>query len=75
MSVIQLDIDDALIQTMGVQAIRAFMERQVSLLQVRYLGEKISRDIEQAGFDHGKEVEAARRQAWREYKTKNLPWI
>ena len=50
MSMIQLDIEDTLAQTIGLQAIQAFMERQLSLLRVRYLGEKIAQAIEQAGF-------------------------
>jgi predicted Fe-Mo cluster-binding NifX family protein len=73
MSVIQLDIDDTLVHTIGMHAIQAFMERQLSLLRVRYLGEKITQAIEQAGFDHDKEVEEARQEAWQEYKTTYLP--
>lgn len=75
MSVIQLDIDERLVQAVGIQAIQAFLERQLSLLRVRYLGEKISRAIEQAGFHHDKEVEEARQEAWQEYTTKYLPQL
>ena len=73
MSMVQIDIDDALIETMGIQAVRSFMEQQLSMLRVRYLGEKIKEHIERAGFDHEKEVENARREAWLEYKSKHLP--
>ncbi len=73
MSVIQLDIDETLIKTIGVQAIKEFIERQLSLLRVQYSGEKISQDIKEAGFDHDKEVEEARQEAWQEYKSKYLP--
>ncbi len=72
MSVIQLDIDDRLVQTMGLQAIQAFMERQLSLLRVQYLGEKIAKAVQEAGFDHPKEIEEARQEAWEEYKAKYL---
>lgn len=75
MGAIQLDLDDRLVQTIGMEAIKAFVERQLSLLRVRYLGEKISRAIEQEGFDHGKEVEGACQEAWQEYKTKYLAQI
>jgi hypothetical protein len=75
MSVIQLDIDETLIQTIGLQAIKAFIERQLSLLRVQYLGEKMSHDIRQAGFDHDKEVEEVRQEAWQEYKSKYLPQL
>ncbi len=73
MSMVQIDIDDALIETMGIKAVRSFMEQQLSMLRVRYLGEKIKEHIERAGFDHEKEVEKARREAWLEYKSKHLP--
>ena len=73
MSVIQLDIDDILVQTIGLQTIQAFMERQLSYLRVQYLGDKIAQAIQQSGFEHTKEVEDARLEAWEEYKAKYLP--
>ena len=73
MSVIQLDIDDTLARAMGLQAIQAFMQRQLSLLRVQYLGDKIAQAIHQAGFEHAKEVEEIRQEAWEEYKTKYMP--
>lgn len=73
MSVIQLDIDDALVQTIGLQAIQAFMERQLSFLRVQYLGDRIGQAIQQSGFEHAKEVEEARQEAWEEYKAKYMP--
>ncbi len=73
MSVIQLDIDDILVQTIGIQAIQAFMERQLSYLRVQYLGDNISQAIQESGFEHTKEVEDARLEAWEEYKAKYMP--
>jgi len=73
MSVIQLEIDETLVQTIGLQAIGAFMERQLSFLRVQYLGDNIAHTIEQSGFEHAKEVEEARQEAWKEYKVKYLP--
>jgi hypothetical protein len=72
MSVIQLEIDETLIQAVGLQTVKTFMERQLSLLKVKYLGEKISAAIHQAGIDHPQEVEAARQEAWQEYKATYL---
>jgi len=54
MSLIQLEIDDTLIQTIGLQAVKTFMERQLTLLQVQYLGEKIAVAIQQTGINHQK---------------------
>jgi hypothetical protein len=42
MSLIQLEIDDTLIQAIGLQAVKTFMERQLTLLRVQYLGKKIT---------------------------------
>ena len=70
MSLIQLEIDDTLIQTIGLQAVKTFMERQLTLLRVQYLGEKIAAAIQQAGINHKQEVKESRQEAWQEYKTK-----
>ncbi len=64
MSVIQVSIDDALIQAMGLQAVQAFMERQLARLRAQHLGRKIAFEIEQAGFKHEDAVKEARHEAW-----------
>jgi hypothetical protein len=70
MSLIQLEIDDTLIQAIGLQAVKTFMERQLTLLRIQYLGEKIAAAIQQAGINHQQKVKEARQEAWQEYKTK-----
>lgn len=70
MSLIQLEIDDTLIQAIGLQAVKTFMERQLTLLRVQYLGEKIAAAIQQAGINHQQEVKETRQETWQEYKTK-----
>lgn len=72
MSVIQLEIEDTLIQQVGVETVKAFMERQLSLLRLQYQGERIAHEIQQSGIDHQHEVEEARQEAWEEYKAKHL---
>ena len=75
MRTIQFKVDETLVQAMGIEAIHGFVERQLELLHTRYLGEEIARTIEEADFNHEKEVETARREAWQEYKSKYLPQI
>jgi hypothetical protein len=70
MSLIELEIDDTLIQTIGLQAVKTFMERQLTLLRVQYLGENIAAAIQQAGINYQQEVKEARQEAWQEYKAK-----
>ena len=70
MGLIQLEIDDTLVQAIGLQAVKTFMERQLTLLRVQYLGEKITVAIQQAGINHQQEVKEARQEAWQDYKDK-----
>ncbi len=70
MGVIQLKVDDTLIQAIGLQAVKACMERQLTLLRVQYLGKKIAAAIQQAGINHQQEVEEVRQEAWQEYRAK-----
>ncbi len=72
MSVIQFDIDDALIQSIGTSAMKAFIERQVAVLQLQYQGEHIAQTLRESGIDHGREVNEARQEAWDEYKAGHL---
>lgn len=72
MPILEFEIEDQLVQNMGLQHIKNFLNRQLAFLKVSYFGEKISQVIQSSGIDHAKEVEAARQEAWQEYKTKNL---
>jgi hypothetical protein len=72
MSVIHLEIEDTLIQEIGAKTVKAFMERQLSLLRLQYLGDHIAKEIQQSGFNHQQEVNEARQEAWEEYKEKHL---
>ena len=75
MAVIQLDIDESLLQAVGAQEVRAFMERQLALLRLKYLGGRVAAAIEQSGVDQAVEVERAREEAWQELKVKVLEGI
>ncbi len=72
MSVIQLDIDDTLIQSIGVAAMKKFIEQQVALLRLQYQGDRIAQTIRESGIDHDQEVHEARQEAWDEYKATHL---
>lgn len=71
MTVIQLEIDEKLIHEVGMKTVKDFMESQLSVLRLKYLGQKISETIKFGDFDHEKEVEEARTEAWEEYKEKH----
>ena len=67
-----MEIDDTLIQTIGLQAVKTFMERQLTLLQVQYLGEKNCSSYSTNWNKPSEEVKEARQEAWQGYKTKYL---
>jgi len=71
MTVLQFEIEDQLAQNLGIQMIKNYLDRQLTFLKVLYLGEKVSKIIQQSGIDHAKELEEARQEAWEEYKAKN----
>ncbi len=68
MSLVQLEVDDMLIQAIGLQTVQDFFERQLAMLRLKYLSDEIVSAIRQAGMDHFAEVEAARKEAWLEAK-------
>lgn len=72
MAVLEFEIEDQLVENMGLQHIKDFLNRQIAFLKAAKLGEKISQVIQHSGFDHDKEVQAAREEAWQEYKTRCL---
>jgi hypothetical protein len=72
MTVLQFEIEDQIIHNLGIQKIKDFLNRQLTFLKATYMGDRISQVIQQSGFDHAKEVEESRQEAWEEYKNKNL---
>ncbi len=73
MSVIQLDIDDTLIQSsIGIAAMKRFIEQQAALLRFQYQGNRIAQIVQESGVDHDQEVLETRQEAWDEYKAAYL---
>lgn len=72
MTALQFEIEDQLIQTVGLKTVKEFLERQLALLRLTYLGDVISQTIRESGIDYQEEIEQARQEAWQEYKTTHL---
>ena len=72
MTALQFEIEDQLIQTVGLKTVKEFLERQLALLRLTYLGDVISQTIQESGINHPDEVAQARQEAWQEYKTTHL---
>jgi len=56
MTIIQLEVEDRLIEALGVKTVKKIMENQLAVLRLQYLGEKIAEHIRQSGADHNKEL-------------------
>lgn len=68
MAVFTIEIDDKLVQEVGVKAVNDFLQNQADYLRLQFLGDKIKTAIEEAGIDHNKLVTEAREAAWKKYK-------
>ncbi|GAK48831.1 hypothetical protein U14_00042 [Candidatus Moduliflexus flocculans] len=69
MIALQFEIEDQLIQTVGLKTVKEFLERQLALLRLTYLGDMISQTIRESGIDYQEEIEQARQEAWQAYKS------
>lgn len=72
MTALQFEIEDQLIRTIGLKTVKEYVERQLALLRLTYLGEAISQTIQESGINHQDELAQARQDAWQEYKTNHL---
>lgn len=72
MTTIQLEIDEKLLHEVGKQNVKEFLESQLSVLRLKYLGNLISDKIKHSNFVHEVELEKARLEAWNEYKEKYI---
>jgi len=72
MSVIQFEVDEKLIKEVGLKNVKDFLQKQLVLLRLQYLGDKISKSIQESGIDHEKELEEVRAETWQDYKDKHL---
>lgn len=60
MKTIKVNIDDKIINRLGLQAINEYLRKEIA--------EDIKKKIDQSGIDNDKELEEAREKAWNEYK-------
>lgn len=66
---ITLDIKETVIKDFGLFQIQAFFEKQLQLLELQLLANKITDKLKQAiNVDWELEFENARKEAWEEYK-------
>jgi 1-deoxy-D-xylulose 5-phosphate reductoisomerase len=72
MQTIQVEISDDLLQKAGKEAITVYLQKQIKFLKLKMLGEEIRKSFEESEFNMEKEFQAAREEAWQEYKSQYL---
>lgn len=72
MSVISFEVDDDIAKAIGLSSIKAFIEKQISLLKLEYLSDEIGKSINESGMNMEEEMEKARQEVWNENKDKYL---
>jgi len=66
---ITLDIKDTVIKDFGIIQMQAFLEKQLQLLELQMLANKITDKLKQAvNVDWEFELDNARNSAWNDYK-------
>ncbi|MCU0392071.1 MAG: hypothetical protein MUE81_13205 [Thermoflexibacter sp.] len=72
---LSIKVKDDLVQTFGAIYIQAYLQKQIQLLELQILAEKLSTSIqEETDTNWEAEFEQARQEAWEEYKVKFIPW-
>jgi hypothetical protein len=72
MNIISFEIDDDIAKAVGLSSIKAYIEKQISLLKLEYLSDEIGKSINESGINLEEEMEKAREEIWIENKDKYL---
>jgi hypothetical protein len=72
MQSIQLNINEKLIQKIGIDAIRQRLQKELEFLYYETVAENIEKILKNSGIDNEAELELARKKAWEEYKKEFL---
>lgn len=75
MATLTIEVPDELVKEMGLEAIAARFQKDLELEHMRRLALKLDTAVREAGLDHDQLFKEARREAWKEFKAKNLSHI
>ncbi|MFN3848442.1 MAG: hypothetical protein ACK4NY_03390 [Spirosomataceae bacterium] len=70
MTTIQIEVKDSLAQSLGLKAIQEHFRKELELLEIELLAQKLNDSISVSGVDWNEELENARRDAYIEYQNK-----
>ena len=70
MTKISIPIKDNLAQALGIEYLKKYFSRQMELLELQQVADKIGKTIQKVNINWDKEFDKARQLAWKEYKSK-----
>lgn len=70
MTEITIPIKDNLAQALGIEYLRKYFSKQVELLELQQLADKIGKTMQKVNINWDEEFDKARQLAWKEYKSK-----
>ncbi len=68
MAVLKINVKDEDIKAFGEQYTKNFLKRQIRLLRLQRIMDRIEEKVIEKGIDYEAELERIREEAWQEYK-------
>ena len=68
MTEIKIAIKDSLAQSLGVEYLQKYFSKQIELLELQQIADKIGKAMRKTKINWEEELEKARAHAWKEYK-------
>ena len=75
MSSISIQINDKILQRVGLVAIKNRFQKELEYLYYEEMAEEINKSLFESGIDNDHELESARQKAWEQYKSEFLNGI
>lgn len=75
MATLTIEVPDELAREVGLETIAARFQKDLELEHMHRLALKLDAAVREAGLDHDQLFKEARREAWKEFKAKNLSHI
>lgn len=68
MQTIQLEIQDKILQKIGLVAIKERLLKEIEYLYYENVAENITKSLQESGINNDEELEIARQKSWDKYK-------
>lgn len=72
MTIISFEVDDDIVKLMGLNSVKDYLQKQISLLKLEYLSKEIENYIIKSELNFEDEMEKVREDVWKENKSKYL---